>query len=171
MREEQRHAYDGKGEKGITPACAGRTGTDSGLYAGGRDHPRVCGKNKTTHNVIRVSRGSPPRVREELDGPRGILGNVRITPACAGRTLKERSDAEGAKDHPRVCGKNSANTARSPCFLGSPPRVREELWYYLPFIAVLGITPACAGRTRSFHSSLGTGQDHPRVCGKNYGGF
>ena len=66
VREEQRHAYDGKGEKGITPACAGRTGTDSGLYAGGRDHPRVCGKNKTTHNVIRVSRGSPPRVREEL---------------------------------------------------------------------------------------------------------
>ena len=50
---------------------------------------------------------------------------------------------------------------------GSPPRVREKLWSMLPMAKLYGITPACAGKTRSLKHSLLQTWDHPRVCGKN----
>ena len=73
--------------RGITPACAGKTLSQSKSHKSAWDHPRVCGKNAgssayspwSTEDHPRVcgkngrcnpqplkGRGSPPRVREKL---------------------------------------------------------------------------------------------------------
>ena len=45
--------------------------------------------------------------------------------------------------------------------------MREERKKNLKGIRGEGITPACAGRTRSIHLLCLSREDHPRVCGKN----
>ena len=52
---------------------------------------------------------------------------------------------------------------------GSPPRVRGTEDLPIEGVEKLGITPACAGNsTRLLFFSLPT-QDHPRVCGEQFG--
>mgnify|MGYP006907163326 CR=1 FL=1 len=51
--------------------------------------------------------GSPPRVRgkeqaENLDGV-----DMRITPACAGKSYRGAEHFKEIEDHPRVCGEKS----------------------------------------------------------------
>ena len=52
------------------------------------------------------------------------------------------------EDHPRMCGKDSKSKNMTPNFLGSPPHVRERLPPLMLWVTSLGITPACAGKTR-----------------------
>ena len=73
----------------ITPACAGRTVASFSFPPKSKDHPRVCGKNSTHLTPSLIRQGSPPRVREELINEIYPAGHIRITPACAGRTVKE----------------------------------------------------------------------------------
>ena len=51
--------------------------------------------------------------------------------------------------------------------LGSPPLVRERLFYFLDGGIVTGITPARAGKTQASRRSRQRKQDHPRSCGKD----
>ena len=94
--------------------------------------------------------------------------NLRITPACAGKT--------------------SVSCLAGTVTPGSPPRVREKsnllcfnqnLIGIIPAcagkridytdIAILsGITPAYARKTELEGESEGHSWDHPRVCGKNF---
>ena len=88
VREELKADTTGARQDRITPACAGRT---SGVIADidrTKDHPRVCGKNTTAIRRPIYTRGSPPRVREELYQAAEQSGRVGITPACAGRTYR-----------------------------------------------------------------------------------
>ena len=49
--------------QGITPACAGKSGSPDLCDQRQQDHPRVCGeKDKSAVSVI-PAQGSPPRVR------------------------------------------------------------------------------------------------------------
>ena len=50
--------------------------------------------------------------------------------------------------------------------VGSPPRVRGKVLYDMVATGLLGITPACAGKSsvRAVNSRLLW--DHPRVCGE-----
>ena len=70
----------------ITPACAGKTGSESTSWVVGWDHPRVCGKNQNIVVELKLEVGSPPRVREKRHGFIEFLTCHRITPACAGKT-------------------------------------------------------------------------------------
>ena len=45
--------------------------------------------------------------------------------------------------------------------------MREKLRNIYIFRLVIGITPACAGKTTSFFLKFAGFWDHPRVCGKN----
>ena len=36
-----------------------------------------------------------------------IKGNLRITPACAGKTIPDSLSEANKRDHPRVCGENN----------------------------------------------------------------
>ena len=91
--------------------------------------------------------GSPPRVREKLINHYSNTVNLGITPACAGKTKIVFSNSSTFWDHPRVCGKNSNGAKFIRNLLGSPPRVREKLIFSTSELFLLGITPACAGKT------------------------
>ena len=66
-----------------------------------------------------------------------------------------------------MCGKNVTDCASRHTQLGSPPRVREKRPNIVSNFTLLGITPACAGKTCAEHLDHARLQDHPRVCGKN----
>ena len=71
----------------ITPACAGKTQTETSLPCLIRDHPRECGKNSITLARIVADPGSPPRVREKRCSNDSGKSRLRITPASAGKTI------------------------------------------------------------------------------------
>ena len=127
----------------------------------------MCGKNHFRKIFHLKKIGSPPRVREELILMRMQSKATRITPACAGRTAGFALDSMLPEDHPRVCGKNHCTPSARLERKGSPPHVREEQRYKSRCSFVLGITPACAGRTQKTELRSLCAEDHPRVCGKN----
>ena len=152
---------------GITPACAGKTSARSARGAARRDHPRVCGENFRQYRKRRVVQGSPPRVRGKLSGIVEDIPPAGITPACAGKTGGWLQGAAQTGDHPRVCGENSCAGRFRSLPPGSPPRVRGKPRRTVQSVRSVGITPACAGKTLSSHSSTFRNRDHPRVCGEN----
>ncbi len=150
---------------GITPACAGTTGTPSPAKTATTDHPRVCGDYRNCAKQCKPGIGSPPRVRGLLRLLPDRRRPDRITPACAGTTTAERRSPNEAQDHPRVCGDYLCAMASSARQAGSPPRVRGLLAEMPEFCTSTGITPACAGTT-IFPVDVFAGlEDHPRVCG------
>ena len=50
-------------------------------------------------------------------------------------------------DHPRVCGEKFFEVGEIPHWVGSPPRVRGKELYAQAETDILGITPACAGKS------------------------
>ena len=73
----------------ITPACAGKTGPRHERRGRRTDHPRVCGENTTLKAGLSMCDGSPPRVRGKPQKERRRAAFRRITPACAGKTLRK----------------------------------------------------------------------------------
>ena len=64
----------------------------------------MCGeKSRITVHLDSIM-GSPPRVRGKEDEPQFIADFLRITPACAGKSLLLRVSKCTHEDHPRVCG-------------------------------------------------------------------
>ena len=88
MRERPTYNVRARQSSRITPAYAGKTALLTWQQAYAEDHPRVCGKDPLATSVGTAISGSPPRMRERrahlssTDRPRGI------TPAYAGKTLK-----------------------------------------------------------------------------------
>ena len=72
----------------------------------------------------------------------------RITPACAGK--RGVAVLQGLKDtdHPRLCGEKSLTTRCMSLQGGSPPLVRGKAYDVGDIPAILGITPACAGKSK-----------------------
>ena len=52
--------------------------------------------------------------------------NVRITPAHAGKSSKEKRLQTKKKDHPRTCGEKIAEFRKTRLFQGSPPHMRGK---------------------------------------------
>ena len=94
---------------------------------------------------------------------------VRITPACAGKTIGGIDHVGHRQDHPRVCGKDQMEPGYIYEFVGSPPRVRERLHNHTTLTKESWITPACAGKTQAWMLPSSKQRDHPRVCGKDAG--
>ena len=92
----------------ITPACAGKTLEGIRCSWGNQDHPRVCGENTVRRRTHYCAGGSPPRVRGKRNLVPVNIPRVGITPACAGKTSVFVKRSPVLKDHPRVCGENSA---------------------------------------------------------------
>ena len=111
------------------------------------DHPRVCGDYPWFCLPLFVARGSPPRVRGLLPLPLVVPDLVRITPACAGTTLRDLYVRRGDQDHPRVCGDYWSAPRFTSGSTGSPPRVRGLLGREWDSFIAIRITPACAGTT------------------------
>ena len=73
----------------ITPACAGKTQLCRLCPAPFSDHPRVCGENARKERMALYCVGSPPRVRGKRCADCPLRRPRRITPACAGKTLRK----------------------------------------------------------------------------------
>ncbi len=114
---------------GITPAYAGSTIGGREFYARVGDHPRVCGKYISKKLLIEKLGGSPPRMREVLFSISCLSLIIRITPAYAGSTLFLKYCLHSQQDHPRVCGKYEENRRAPSEAGGSPPRMREVLFF------------------------------------------
>ena len=111
---------------GITPACAGKS-----LFMMSRrrvysDHPRVCGEKGVAELAVHQLGGSPPRVRGKGVVTPPLCAEIRITPACAGKSNLTILCSRSAKDHPRVCGEKVQLTGIVVVHKGSPPRVRGK---------------------------------------------
>ena len=89
VRERPFHVVIVNGFNGITPACAGKTLNFQNQSLRNGDHPRVCGKDLHKNQLFYLLLGSPPRVRERLRECLSRIIETRITPACAGKTLKD----------------------------------------------------------------------------------
>ena len=131
----------------ITPACAGKTVASKGKTRCKRDHPRVCGENTERLKIVTMLSGSPPRVRGKRPNLPYKEFNIRITPACAGKTWHSMLHDVATRDHPRVCGENDSGTGCKGHEGGSPPRVRGKPCASTFYFSFPGITPACAGKT------------------------
>ena len=70
------------------------------------------------------------------------------------------------RDHPRVCGEKLITSAAGLIAKGSPPRMRGKVGDVGVALAVVGITPAYAGKSRSQPRTAPRHRDHPRVCGE-----
>ena len=144
-KAEVRHERDQ--EPGITPACAGKRHCPRFRPGKTRDHPRVCGEKDAICKSCPARQGSPPRMRGKAGWPLCGLPCIGITPAYAGKSQPWRSYSQRRWDHPRVCGeKRPAVDGKRP-LRGSPPHVRGKVKDPVPVSALVGITPACAGKS------------------------
>ena len=152
---------------GLIPACAGKTWIPLGMVAGMEAHPRVCGENGTVDVEGAKLAGSSPRVRGKLVCVRLFRLRPGLIPACAGKTSSGAVSAARTRAHPRVCGENGGVNLQTIETDGSSPRVRgkRQPRRFLPL--VLGLIPACAGKTVRARGSAPRGPAHPRVCGEN----
>ena len=93
--------------------------------------------------------------------------DVRITPACAGKSHFATNFHLNKRDHPSMCGEKWFLPSRSVRDRGSPPHVRGKARQQEHLAAQSGITPACAGKSREYRvsdeRSLGS---PPRMRGK-----
>ena len=151
-----------------SPACAGKRFAYSCKVDAARDHPRVCGEKSGYDSTASACLGSPPRVRgKDFEVLRGIQ-DAGITPACAGKRSRGNLWTNLQRDHPRVCGEKDEFYDGVLIPEGSPPRVRGKDRKVDRDPHARGITPACAGKSRSPAWVNSLCQDHPRVCGEKF---
>ena len=71
----------------ITPAYAGKRPVVIAERVSFRDHPRLCGEKAASVSPSSTSVGSPPPMRGKVFLIHTIMGEVRITPAYAGKSV------------------------------------------------------------------------------------
>ena len=72
--------------RGLIPACAGKTTASCSSFCTWEAHPRVCGENTLARQSAVTNRGSSPRVRGKHLIRHPAPQRVRLIPACAGKT-------------------------------------------------------------------------------------
>ena len=114
VRGKPRAVRHHAGQRGLIPACAGKTRVRSGAHYPRRAHPRVCGENpwRTFRGMFQA--GSSPRVRGKPTRSRALSFLDGLIPACAGKTTATTSSASAARAHPRVCGENRSRRPSRP---------------------------------------------------------
>ena len=100
------------GQRGITPACAGKSAHQSDEKSERQDHPRVCGEKHCGGACEWRHVGSPPRVRGKVLLLRQMIKQRGITPACAGKRSIQSGDFTPSRDHPRVCGEKTKESLK-----------------------------------------------------------
>ena len=111
-----------------------------------KDHPRLCGEKRSFFDLCCHCHGSPPPMRGKVDRCFGLVYNVRITPAYAGKSFRILRQAGEVEDHPRLCGEKQLIQLQHLPSMGSPPPMR--------------------GKVSTSILSPDTYGDHPRLCGE-----
>ena len=132
----------------ITPAYAGKTEMEICFRLKKGDHPRSRGKDQYLSMGNKQLEGSPPLARERHQPVKGLKQLIRITPACAGKTLLNCQLQTNHRDHPRSRGKDGWNSNDS---------IHRDR-----------ITPAHAGTTVAGVQAVSVLWDHHRSRGNDY---
>ena len=74
------------GNRGLIPACAGKTFLAKRAHVSRPAHPRVCGENATVRKIGKTGGGSSPRVRGKPGFTVPTVFAPGLIPACAGKT-------------------------------------------------------------------------------------
>ena len=151
---------------GITPAYAGKRARPHYHMILYGDHPRVCGEKAAILCKLKLSPGSPPRMRGKDDRRRMSASEQRITPAYAGKSHAGVCGDLVEEDHPRVCGEKPCAQCAKTDKAGSPPRMRGKVQKLSTLRSCKRITPAYAGKRSWRRKPPVSGRDHPRVCGE-----
>ena len=158
--------HSGDLRHGFTPAQAGKRTKAAAICRWCRDHPRAGGEKHNVFTLGSLVQGSPPRGRGKDSGTVHGCGQLRITPALAGK----RNWAIGSRllnwDHPRVGGEKGSYRWVIKSVKGSPPRWRGKAIGMHYCAGVHRITPALAGKSCGWASCGGLSWDHPRVGGE-----
>ena len=112
-----------------------------------RDHPRIRGKDSMQALSCIHLNGSPSHTRERQIRNEEWYKWNRITPAYAGKTVDKASRVKDCEDHPRIRGKDVANSEDQAIDSGSPPHTRERRQAVTVSHLQHRITPAYAGKT------------------------
>ena len=91
---------------------------------------------------------------------------IRITPAYAGKSLRQSFKESARRDHPRICGEKATRGCTISVGWGSPPHMRGKVGVSGTLIRFKGITPAYAGKSSSAKLRSSVARDHPRICGE-----
>ena len=126
----------------------------------------MCGEKQRLQAFNDTVQGSPPHVRGKVEALRAAYPMLGITPACAGKSCIFGFCSGNHSDHPRMCGEKSVFSTPLGCPPGSPPHVRGKETAKLASQFWIGITPACAGKSRFYAAAHHTSRDHPRMCGE-----
>ena len=127
----------------------------------------MCGENVVAETKKFKRAGSSPRVRGKLIRLRPAPTPEWLIPACAGKTFVVFDVCAVVWAHPRVCGENANDVCERGDDTGSSPRVRGKLIETAEGAALVGLIPACAGKTWPLVASEWAVRAHPRVCGEN----
>ena len=133
--------------RGLIPARAGSTLTQTNVVHLNRAHPRPCGEHWVVTLVELLRAGSSPPVRG---------AHIR-----AG--LKYRVE----RAHPRPCGEHAEGRAHLHLCQGSSPPVRGARRVQRRPRQCGGLIPARAGSTAPVKTSFRRGRAHPRPCGEH----
>ncbi len=117
---------------------------------------------------LRVSprAGSPPPMRGKGHNRKAEKGGLRITPAYAGKSCRNRGTDCNIWDHPRLCGEKQAKHGKKIINPGSPPPMRGKVPVNTPLMFSQRITPAYAGKRTGLICKYPLVRDHPRLCGE-----
>ena len=140
------------GTRGITPACAGNSGHNSGQRQSGQDHPRLRGEQEEATISFGRREGSPPLARGTAHPPKRSCCSTGITPACAGNSATSPLRVPFSRDHPRLRGEQHVIPVYRCQRGGSPPLARGTDSCQGVFADFLRITPACAGNRAFLYS-------------------
>ena len=91
-----------------------------------------------------------------------------ITPAYAGKRAPYTPTSSTPRDHPRVCGEKFGLPSHTFRWVGSPPHMRGKGRDGRLHPALLGITPAYAGKRPEPSQIFRNLKDHPRICGEKF---
>ena len=111
---------------GITPAWAGKRFWNRPWVWATSDHPRVGGEKNAGFTKTDIAAGSPPRGRGKDSGTVHGCGQLRITPAWAGKSREIPLHLRAAKDHPCVGGEKGTQGLKGQAWEGSPPHGRGK---------------------------------------------
>ena len=75
----------------------------------------MCGEKKRTLTDKELAEGSPPHVRGKDTVYRHRTSSTRITPACAGKSVRGEVKAPVRGDHPRMCGEKRCRAKNPYC--------------------------------------------------------
>ena len=117
---------------------------------------------------LRVSprAGSPPPMRGKGHNRKAEKGGLRITPAYAGKSCRNRGTDCNIWDHPRLCGEKQAKHGKKIINPGSPPPMRGKGMHTTKASPDQRITPAYAGKRTGLICKYPLVRDHPRLCGE-----